>query len=284
MISLAKSISKIDFNLCLKYIFYACCAILVISFFTTIKNSSTEERLEGNIALDFISFGQVAITASIISIYRLITEKNISIVSKICFIFFSVFGVYVALRSGSRSPLLSLAIVLIFWYSFKNLKLSKGFFIFLASIFLIFFLKEFIVKIIGVISPITAFRLNEGMSGSDLSMLNRQESYLWFINKILENPVFGSQFARLSNGEYPGYAHNIFLDILLGFGVVGLGLFLYIIIKALCSIRANIIAKNNFWIGLLMIQFFVLSLTSGAYYSDPLLNGTIVLTLLARKQ
>lgn len=283
MVSLAKSYSKIDFNFCLKYIYFACCVILVVSFFTTIKSTPTEERLDGNIALDSISFGQAAITATIISIYRLITEKNISKFSKIGLIFFSFLGVYVALRSGSRSPLLALAIVLLFWFSFKNLKLSKGFLIFLSIISLLVFLKKFIVQIIGVISPITAFRLNEGMSGNDLSMLNRQESYLWFINKILENPIWGSQFARLSNGEYPGYAHNIFLDILLGLGLVGLVLFLYIIIKAMSSLRTNIIEKNNFWIGLLMIQFFIPSLTSGAFYSDPLLNGTIVLTLLTAK-
>jgi O-antigen ligase len=280
MVSLAKSIGKIDFELCLKYMYYACCIILVVSFFTTIKSAPTGERLEGNIALDSISFGQAAVTATIIAIYRLITKKNISKVCQIGFIFFSILGVYVALKSGSRSPLLALVIVLLFWFSFKNLKLSKGFLIFISIISLVVFLKKFIVQIIGVISPITAFRLNEGISGNDLSMLNRQESYLWFINKILENPIWGSQFARLSNGEYPGYAHNIFLDILLGFGIVGLGLFLYIIIKALSSIRTNIIEKDNFWIGLLMIQFFVLSITSGAYYSDPILNVTIVLSLL----
>jgi O-antigen ligase len=103
---------------------------------------------------------------------------------------------------------------------------------------------------------------------------------LWFYNKIIDSPVYGSQFARLQNGEFPGYAHNIFLDILLGFGIIGLVIFLFVISKLLKVLHFNINNQKTFWIGLIMLQSLLLSLTSGAYYQDPLLNCSIVLTLL----
>lgn len=115
-----------------------------------------------------------------------------------------------------------------------------------------------------------------------MSVIARQESYFWFFENILKNPFFGSQFARLSNTEYPGYAHNIFLDILLGFGITGLIIFLYIIINAFIKLRKSIMYNSPFWIGLIMIQTFILSLTSGSYYSDPVLNCSILLTLMGK--
>ena len=50
-----------------------------------------------------------------------------------------------------------------------------------------------------------------------MSIIARQESYSWFIDNILDYPLFGSQFARLGNGTYPGYSHSLILDLLLGF-------------------------------------------------------------------
>jgi O-antigen ligase len=283
MISLVVSFKTIDFSKCLKYIFVLNSIILIISLFTTINGASADERLDANMALDSISFGQIAIFATLISLYRLITEKNNSLVSKTIFIFSAFLGLFIALKTGSRGPILALFIVLIFWYSFKAKKIIVGYFkfTFLVSLMLVF--MAVIFKIIGVISPITAARFNQATDGTDMSVMNRTESYIWFYHKIMESPVIGSQFARLSNGDYPGYAHNIFLDVLLCFGVSGLSVFLYIIYNALRSTRLCIISNENYWVGLILIEFFILSLTSGAYYSSPELNCAIVLILLMSK-
>jgi len=281
MISLVLSINKIDFNLCLKYIYSATIIILIISYFTSIKDAQPGERIDANIALNTVSFAQVAITTTIISIYQLITKKNSSLAYQILYFFSALLGIYVALKSGSRGPLLALLVVLIFWNSFKEKKLSIAYFKFIFFILIALIFKSFIILFISYISPMTAFRINEAFSGTDLGVQYRNESYFWFINKILENPIWGSQFARLSNGDYPGYAHNIFLDILLGFGIFGLGIFLLVIIRSISIIRTNIIIKSNYWIGLIFMQYFVLLFTSGAYYSEPIFNCAIVLTLLS---
>lgn len=277
MFALAKSIKSINFDLCLKYLFVSSAIILTISFFTSVQSTSNEERIQGNIALDSISLGQSSIVGTIVSIYLIITKKKSSFLQRLSFAIFGLLGIYIALRSGSRGPLIALLLVLIFWFSFKEKRLIKAILIFSISILSIYIFQDLIIQSISIISPVTSSRMNEAISGNDLSVLNRQESYMWFLNKIYENPIFGSQFARLTNGEYPGYAHNIFLDILLGFGILGLVVFLFIIAKSLLVVRESIISNNNFWIGLIFIQFFMLSISSGAFYSDPMLNVLVVL-------
>lgn len=280
MISLIKSFKAIDFNFCLKYVYSSVIIILLISFFYSLKGAEINERASGNIAFDTISFGQFAVLAVIISIYKFLTDKVSNHLIKIGYLLTAILGIFIALKSGSRGPLVALFGVLIFWYSFKFKNNLKVYLFFGVSILITFLSFNLILYIIGLISPITAFRIKEGLSGDDMSVIARQESYEWFLNTIIENPLIGSQFARLENGQYPGYAHNILLDILLGFGIIGLLLFLYVIKKAIRNIRINFILNRHYWIGLIMLQSFILSLTSGAYYSNPILNCSIVLTLL----
>ena len=280
MISLIKSFKSIDFNFCLKYVYASVIIILLISFFYSLKVTELDDRASGNIAFDTISFGQFAVLAVIISIYKFLTDKVSNHLIKIGYLLTAILGIFIALKSGSRGPLVALFGVLIFWYSFKFKNNLKVYLFFGVSILITILSFSLILYIIGLISPLTAFRIKEGLSGDDMSVMARQESYAWFVNKILESPIVGSQFARFGNGEYPGYAHNILLDILLGFGILGLLLFLYIIIKALKNIRVNLINNQHYWIGLILLQSFILSLTSGAYYSNPILNCCIVLTLL----
>jgi hypothetical protein len=279
MISLIKSINAIDFDLCLKYIYRIFFIILIISYLTSVRDASSEERVDGNLALNTISYGLVACSASIISIY-LLAKKNNNLLKKIIYVFSFVLGIYVAIRSGSKGPILGLILIFFLWVAFKLKSKTIGYFLFGGFLFILFVLKDFIIQLVGIFSPVLAFRFLDTLSGNDMSAIERQDSYLWFYNKIIDSPVYGSQFARLQNGEFPGYAHNIFLDILLGFGIIGLVIFLFVISKLLKVLHFNINNQKTFWIGLIMLQSLLLSLTSGAYYQDPLLNCSIVLTLL----
>lgn len=280
MISLVKSFKMIDFDLCLKYIYFLLNLILIITFFSSINETSSDERAKGNVALDEISFAQSAISTAIISIYLIFFKKNTILLNKIFYVFSLILGLFVALRTGSKGPLVAFLVIAFFLYSFNEKSTLKGFLKFISLILITLFLQSVILFIISVTSPVAALRINEALSGDDLSVQARQESYSWFVDKILDNPLFGSQFAKLGYGTYPGYAHNILLDILLGFGIIGLFLFLSIILKTIKNIRGNMISKQQFWIGLIMLQFLIVAMASGAYYGDPVLNCSIVLTLL----
>lgn len=277
MISLYKSIKVIDFNYCFKLLYVSCIIILIPSFLFSLADSSESQRAAGNEALDAISFGAIGITMALLSIYKIINSKKLSLFKRIFNFILAALGFYIALRTGSRGPILGFGLILFFWYAYSK---KKGTIIFSLFLLGIYSLRFLFIKILGFFSPLTALRINEAISGEDMSMNAREESYVWFLERIYDYPVFGSQFARLGNGHYPGYAHSIILDILLGFGIIGLFVFIYVILKAFKSFTKSLRGKNNHWVGLIMMQYFLLALTSGAYYSNPILNCTIVLVLL----
>jgi len=277
MISIYKSIKVINFDFSFELLFYACVIILIPSILFSIETLDEGQRRTGNSALDPISFAMSGITLSMLCIYRIVENKIKNRFSFVLNLIYCFLGLFLALKTGSRGPVLGLFAILFIWYSIKK---KKGFFFY--SFFSIFFflLIDQLIILLSFVSPLLAKRFSEGLSGDDMSLIARQESYLWFINQITEHPIFGSQFARLGNGSYPGYAHNLFLDILLGFGLIGLGLFLYCVYKGFYNFVIKIKYKQIYWIGLIMLQYLLLSFSSGAFYSNPQLNCTIILTLL----
>ena len=277
MISLYKSIKIIDFNYCFKLLYIGCIIIMIPSFLFSLTDTNESQRAAGNAALDAISFGSIGITMSLLCVYKIVNSKK-KYFFKCSFNFIlAALGLYIALRTGSRGPILGFVLILFFWYAYTKKNGTITFSFFLLAIYIFRFL---FVKVLAFLSPLTAIRVNEALSGQDMSMNAREESYTWFLERIYNYPLIGSQFARLGNGHYPGYAHSIILDILLGFGIIGLFVFAYVVIKTFKSFTKSLTIKNNQWVGLIMMQYFLLALTSGAYYSNPILNCTIILTLL----
>ena len=278
MFSLFISIKIIDFDYCFNLLYKGCIIILIPSILFSLVELEANTRDTGNIALDPISFGSIGITLSLLCIYKF-TNTNLrkNKIKLLLNILLLVIGLYLALQSGSRGPVLGFFLIIIFYYTVYK---RKGLISISLILSVIFFLREFIINSIGSIAPFLAKRFNEGLVGEDDSILARQESYIWFIEQILENPFLGSKFARLGYGDYPGYAHSIILDVLLGFGLVGLLVFIYIIYKAFKNLIISIRLKKDHWVGLIMMQHLLLSLTSGAYYSNPILNCVIMLSLL----
>jgi O-antigen ligase len=280
MISIVKSFKNIDFSLCLKWIYIFSIISLIVSFFLQVDESSKFERISGNLALDSISFANASIITVILSVYNLMGNRSVISKKNLIHILVLILALYVALRAGSRGPILCFFFVLLFWYSFRTKNILRAIVKFSLIALLFYFSMEILLLLISKISPVLSGRFNIAISGDDLSMLNRFESYDWFMLEISKNPIFGSHFARLENGLFPGYAHNIFLDILLGFGIFGLLLFFYILFSTFIVSRKLIIYKKDYWIGLLTMQYIVLAMSSGAYYTNPILNILIVTTLM----
>ena len=276
MISIFKSINTIDLDYCLKLLFSACLIILIPSFLFSIENLNQGMRETGNAALDPITFAMSGITLSILSLYKLFTKSN----TKFKFILYSFLcflGLFLALKTGSRGPILAFTVIILFWYSIKK---NKGVLFFSIILIPIYLVWNYITNIILLIAPLFGTRIIQGLSGEDMSIIARQESYSWFIDNILDYPLFGSQFARLGNGTYPGYSHSLILDLLLGFGIFGLLIYMYCCFKGFKNFKYLLLKNKSYWIGLIMLQYLLLSLTSGAFYSDPQLNCLILLCLL----
>ena len=277
MISLFKSFESIDNEYCIKLLYSGCVIILIPSLVFSLQVLDEGQRETGNAALDPISFAMSGVTLSIICIWKIVEGKIKNKLNYLGNLVFCILGLFLALKTGSRGPIVGFCVILFIWYVIKG---KRGM-VFIATFSMcLFFLINQVVTLISFVAPLLSARLAEGLSGDDMSLLARQESYTWFINKILEHPIFGSQFARLGSGTYPGYAHSLFLDILLGFGIVGLAVFLYCVYNGVNNFKNNVNHNRDYFLGLIMLQFLLLSLTSGAFYSDPPLNCLILVTLL----
>jgi len=284
MISVIKSFNNINFHYCLRYIQFIGFVTLVIGFVSFSKETTSADRMMGT-ALDPISFAQLGGLVSLLSLFLLKrpTSKRKNSILKLFYGLSMLLGIFISLQTGSRGPMLAIVITILCYYIFKSKHmLSTTFKVGIPLVVVIFVFNGLFINMIGYVSPIFEKRLTETIDGSDWSANERTESYQWFWSKIQDNILTGSQFARLSNTDYPQYAHNIFLDILLGFGIIGLILFLYVLFRVIYYTRMLVVLDSEkFWIGLVSIQYLILSFFSGAYYSNPILNVSIVLTLLA---
>jgi hypothetical protein len=75
------------------------------------------------------------------------------------------------------------------------------------------------------------------------------------------------------------YPHNIFIDIFITTGLVGLIIFLIVIVHLFKKIKINL-SKNNFFILIILFQSFLLTNLSGFLFSNILFNSALALSML----
>jgi O-antigen ligase len=153
---------------------------------------------------------------------------------KIILIFSFISALTIIFLSGSRGPFGTVAIVLMLLFLRKYLELSV--------------LKKISILLILIASVIYFF--NDIELGSfraldfsiNRSVLERLSLYEKAFNAISEAPLLGNGFSEFQ--YINGYPHNIILELVLYFGVVGL-LFSYLIIASLVYMPIRIIFEKN---------------------------------------
>jgi len=75
------------------------------------------------------------------------------------------------------------------------------------------------------------------------------------------------------------YPHNIFVDIFVNTGLIGLVIFLIVIAHLFKEIKKNL-SKNNFFIFIILFQSFLLANLSGFLFSNILFNSALALSML----
>lgn len=279
LISFIFSYRSLSFTFCLKWSFILGVIFIFSSYLTSVQIANLDERIDLNDALNSINFNIHSSLVFLICIYLLINFQ-FNLFKKIFLISICLLCLYISLRSGSRGPILSLVLILTLWLSLLRFNFFKSFFIVLSMFCFLYIFLDFFLDLLNLISPITYNRINLALNGNELSYNQRVDSYSYFWNLILDSPIFGSHFAVVFKDVYPIYAHNIFLDILLSLGLVGVLLFsfiLYLIFKDF-----NFLLKNNLFylFHVFSIYFFFCSLTSNAYYTNPYLLLAFSLSLL----
>ncbi|MCX8523533.1 hypothetical protein OF897_06325 [Chryseobacterium formosus] len=285
MISITKSINKIDSKMALDWIWYSLSLILIVTLFSNqalIGNTDKELRVDGNIALNSISYGNVGTLAFILTLYRVMQTKIKSRWILLLHIIIGILSFYSVLRAGSRGPVINLFFTLFFWYFSIRKNALVGIVVVCFFILGLFIFRDFFLELLGDIAPVIESRFRDTLEGN--SNDGRDVLHSKAIDAFFQSPLIGQQFGIFDgNGGY-AYSHNLLLDFLMGLGLVGGGMLLYILSKAIKLLYYSIKNKDNFfWVSLILLQQLFSSMFSGTFYQDQILTALLTFVFIKYK-
>lgn len=284
IISVMKSIKQIELNTAFKWILYLSLFTIALTMFSNqilfISANELTGRQDGNIALNTISYGHLGTMGLTLSLWALLKQKN-SMPTQILLIAFILLSTFAMLRAGSRGPIASLLIVALFWIFSAGRKIITGLILIsLVSLIFILFIDQ-ILTFLGYISPIIESRLRDTIYEGDTS--NRNPLYIEAIQTFKNNPILGGNFSLKNNSGLIIYSHNMFLDALMGLGLIGGTSMLYFLFSAFKK-SYQLIKHNDsaMWVALILIQQISASMFSGAFYYNQLLSALLAFIFVYR--
>lgn len=285
MISVMKSVRMIDLDKALKWVYLGTVVTLILSLTNNsallMDSSEITGREAGNLALNSISFGHLGTMGVVLSLF-LLSKEGVSLIKKILIVAVMLLSFFIMLRAGSRSPILALAVILIFWLFARGKNIVLGVSIAAIAVILMFVFIDPILNFMGNISPVIEFRLRASIYEGDTS--GRNPLYDQAFQVFVDHPIIGSQFGLFDHFGGFGYSHNIILDSLMGLGIFGGISMIYILWTSLKKSYQTIKMKDpHFWVSLILIQQIVLSMLSGAIYYNQILNVLLVFVFLYTK-
>lgn len=279
-IAIVKSISQISFGLLLKWL---AIALVICNMSQLFSNSFVSlEELDSRIdsfGLGAIGSGHLGLTGFIIFVYLFLKRKDLKLV-RILAIPLALLSIYIMLRSGSRGPLLSFIILGLVW--FLGVTKHKVIFVIILLAFMIFS-GQIIDAFMNVLEHVAPFLYARFDSHLGDQFGTRMLHYQRALEAFNVNPLWGSAFAiYFSNGEI-SYAHNIFLDSLMQWGIFGGLLILYIYYVSIRKV-IYLIEKRSIldFCGLLLIQFMGEVLVSSSFYYTPIIAILITTIFMAK--
>lgn len=254
----------VNYEIVFRFVYVILCCVV---FLNVLEGPPVDKfgRSHGIHSMYSISFGHVGVTMSLLSAYLLLFRKLISVDKFIAVVFFFA-GVFLLYKANTRNPIIALSAGLILMF------LAKRFYKGVAAIFgvavaavagLFFLYKDSNIIITGK-NPFLE-RVYVSIFEGDMS--KRDILYLQAFEDFTNYPILGKSFL-LESGFYP---HNIYLEVMMAMGMLGLLLIIYLHFSAFRKLYFFI--KNNFlhdrmWIGVLFLQYYILSLTSYNIYGN----------------
>ena len=225
-------------------------------------------RAKGGGGEGTISFGHTCVSIFIIFMSWLACHKNGKQLWNTVLVLLMLLSFVIMLRAGSRGPLVTFVVVILFILFSRIKNKILGLIISFIIISVIWVNMTTIIEWLGNLSPMMEERMAATMYEDDSS--GRDLLYKDAINIFLQNPIFGKQFL-LNSGTY---SHNSILDIMIGLGFGGVLVWIYLIWKDVKLTYHHVFNKTSLMIiGLLSVQFISKGFLSGAMYLD---NGLAV--------
>ncbi len=249
--------NKINFAKLINYIFLFLTLVLGISLVYELIVVKKYFASSGIFSVYYISSSHYALSLLLIAIYRLQYPKLYQ--RKWLSYLAIILAIIVIIFSSSRSPVFALGFIGLLFLIWKG---NWRFWLLSCISFLLFALVLYLVKDYSSEYSFvyrTYQAIFEGNASGRGYYMNKGIAY------FLKNPLLGNRFL-LEDGTYP---HNIFLEIAMSMGVLGLILF-FLWIKPLLQFQTKYLVfwqeKNLFL--LFFVQYFALSLTSCNLFSN----------------
>lgn len=195
---------------------------------------------------------------------------------------------------AKRGAILWFFVTLIIYFIFKSKNIKVTVFKFLLILAGIYMMLPAVIPIIENFSPFLAERVEMTLvEGHTSGRMEEEGAYGFAIKQFLDSPIFGSYFRIVTpNPIWRGmYPHNIILELLITFGIIGLLPFLYFLKLIFIKLRKNFCSDNSNRnsiekvLGILFINIFFSMMTSGTILlSLPFwVNIAILLTINNKK-
>lgn len=240
---------------------------LIVAYFLAIENTHLDVsnvRYDANSTINTIMYGQTGCALSLISLFGFVHYKKALL--KILFALTFVVGLLSIAKAGSRSPVVVLALVSIF-YMIARLGKVKGLLILSTVVGLILININAIIGLLSSMGSSLAVRLTSMIQDRETS--GRDVIYANVLSIIEESPIFGSYYLIPSGIGAGGYPHNYFLEVFMATGAVGGGIFLALVLYSLFK-SYNLIRTQHFsgWIIVLYLQILVYGMFSTGLYTS----------------
>ena len=241
-------------------------SFIVFSSVLSIPTIFSSERLSGNDILNPITMGYYA-SFLLITIAYLIFKTHLSISAQVILFLCGLVAFYVLISTLSRGPLISLACVFVFELFFVIRKRRSFTSFMLGSI--IFGL--FCWLIISFLSDLSLSRLSIDLGESVYD--GEIRVYLWdlAINKIIENPIFGSNVTT----DF-GYVHNVYLEALMATGFIG-AIFLFLPLIVFLSRFSKSLSSST---TVPLVYYFLLYCIIAYCFSGTIYTASFLFTLI----
>lgn len=208
-----------------------------------------------------LSFGYSIVFPTVVFLYLTFKEK------KLRCLLLSLIGLWCVLTQGNRGALL-IPIVFAGLMIISNIvgskttskKAIKVIGILFAIIILVIFGQSIVDVILKTLeqSGISSRNIEMLLSGKMTNDNGRELIWLTVINAIKNGGIFGYGMLGdrpfVSPIHYVGYSHNLFLELIVSFGIIGVAISVYIIFDA---IRMIFFCKDTEWRELYIILFSV---------------------------
>ncbi|MFD2245105.1 O-antigen ligase family protein [Pontibacter ruber] len=240
---------------------------LVLAYFFAIENLSIDAnnvRYDANSTINTILYGQAGCALALVSVFGMVDKKNK--VLKVLFLLTFFFGLVSIAKAGSRSPVVVLFVIGVFYF-LARLGAVKGLIYFGLIITLLLLNLENIAALLESMGSSLGTRIVNILVEGDTS--GREILYNETIDLIKESPLVGVYYVIPSGMGFKSYPHNFFLEVLLATGLLGAIPFIILVCKSL--IKSFNLLKDKHessWMVIIYLQIIVYGMFSTSLYSS----------------